>query len=214
LPLPEDVNKEVLQYLKYHDDYNEIEYLAECPENHNVILSDSFEKELFKEFDEYHTLQYLRLTILLLQLGSNINKKKVALSVKDKVIRLTIEEYVDQLDDENNWDEDEIQEIKCKSRQAVQLIKSIEEEIEQEGEFEEINGIQFHSNEDIEVNQDNQYEEIEQEEDDDDEQQEQQQGQEQNQQDLNNIQEIEDEQNSNYDEEKGGNENDFEQKFE
>ncbi|KAA6310888.1 MAG: hypothetical protein EZS28_056226, partial [Streblomastix strix] len=31
LPLPEDVNKEVLQYLKYHDDYNEIEYLAECP---------------------------------------------------------------------------------------------------------------------------------------------------------------------------------------
>ncbi|KAA6365743.1 MAG: hypothetical protein EZS28_038730 [Streblomastix strix] len=149
LPLPEDIKKQVLQQLKYHDDFDEIAYLAECPENHDVILSDSFVNELFKEFREYDTLQYLRLTILLLQLGSNPNKKKVALSVKDKVIRLTIDEYVDQLDDKYNWDEDKIQEINSNSRQAVQLIKSIEEEIEQEGEFEEINGIQFHINEDI-----------------------------------------------------------------
>ncbi|KAA6373504.1 MAG: hypothetical protein EZS28_030968, partial [Streblomastix strix] len=132
LPLPEDDKKQVLQQLKQHYAFDEIAYLAECPENHDDILSDSFENQLFNEKVEFQTLQYLRLTILLLQLGSNNNKKKAALSVKDKVIRLTIDEYVDQLDDKYNWDEDKIQEIKYNSRQAVQLIKLIEEEIEQE----------------------------------------------------------------------------------
>ncbi|KAA6372642.1 MAG: hypothetical protein EZS28_031831, partial [Streblomastix strix] len=117
-PLPEGIKKQVLQQLKDNLYFVYIAYLAECPENHDEILSNSFENQLFSEGDEYHTLQYLRLAVLLLQLGSNPNKKKVALSVKDKVIRLTIDEYVDQLDDENKWDEGVAQEIKSKSKYA------------------------------------------------------------------------------------------------
>ncbi|KAA6396857.1 MAG: hypothetical protein EZS28_007620 [Streblomastix strix] len=107
LPLPEDIKKQVLQQLKDNLYFVYIAYLAECSENHDEILSNSFENQLFNEEDEYVTVEYLRLAVILLQLGSNPNKKKVALSVKDKVIRLTIDEYVDQLGDENKWDEDE-----------------------------------------------------------------------------------------------------------
>ncbi|KAA6383927.1 MAG: hypothetical protein EZS28_020546 [Streblomastix strix] len=152
LPLPEDIIKEVIEALFHQCNIEQISLLAESQDNHDVILSNQFEQELFKEELGGFQLECLCLSLNILRLGSYSNKKKVALSVKDKVIRLTIDEYIDELGEEYYWDDNILQEIKSKAELAVQLIKSIEEEIEQEGDFEEINGIQFKHNELIEDN--------------------------------------------------------------
>ncbi|KAA6375146.1 MAG: hypothetical protein EZS28_029328 [Streblomastix strix] len=59
LPLPPEIKNNVIQKLKQNHIY-ELSLLSECPENHDAILANDFEKKLFQD-DEY-TLDFCLLS--------------------------------------------------------------------------------------------------------------------------------------------------------
>ncbi|KAA6399944.1 MAG: hypothetical protein EZS28_004528 [Streblomastix strix] len=137
LPLPPDIRKDIIEKLKIDSDFDELAFTAECQDNHDAILNGNYENQIFKY--ESDALKYLQLIYHILKYGSNKNKKKVALAVKVKVERLLIDEYLDELIEKYYWNEQKIKEIKPKAKEVLSLIKTVEESIEYEGEFEEIN---------------------------------------------------------------------------
>ncbi|KAA6385427.1 MAG: hypothetical protein EZS28_019044 [Streblomastix strix] len=134
LPLPPDIKKDIIEKFK-PDEIEELAFIAECPDNHDAILDGNYENNLFQK--ENKSFYYLLLTHNLLQFGSNANKKRVALAVKDKVEIFIIDEFLDEFIQEYSWIQRD--QIKSKAKEALSLIKTVEELIEQEGEFEEIN---------------------------------------------------------------------------
>ncbi|KAA6372310.1 MAG: hypothetical protein EZS28_032163 [Streblomastix strix] len=134
LPLPPDIKKEIIELLKPAF-IEELAFIAECSDNHDAILNGNYENNLFKYYSD--TLEYLQLTYYLIKFGSNANKKRVALAVKDKVERFIIDDYLDEFIQEYSLIQRDL--LKSEAEEVLSLIKTVEELIEQEGEFEEIN---------------------------------------------------------------------------
>jgi hypothetical protein len=65
-------------------------------------LEESFENELLKS--SFHSLYDLKLTYNLLKYGSNSNKIKVALAVKDKVEKFADDEYLEEFNNSMEYD--------------------------------------------------------------------------------------------------------------
>ncbi|KAA6375713.1 MAG: hypothetical protein EZS28_028760 [Streblomastix strix] len=154
----EDEAKQILSAFAYPDKMKEIMKIGRIVQNrtnHDAILDGSFENDIFKY--EYKSLNYLQLTYNLLKFGTNANKKKVALAVKEKVERLQINEYVNELINEYTLIKKD--QLTSKTQEVIVLIKTIEESIEEEGEFEEINAHNIWNQTKEENNNDNDDEE-------------------------------------------------------
>ncbi|KAA6399170.1 MAG: hypothetical protein EZS28_005296, partial [Streblomastix strix] len=124
----------VIEYLKFKS-YELLALIAECQDNHDAILKEKFENKIFE--CECQTLDDLQLTYNLLKFGTNVNQKKVALAVKEKVERLLIDEYVNELKRNHYWINKD--QLASQAKEIIEQIRTIEEAMEQEGEFEEIN---------------------------------------------------------------------------
>ncbi|KAA6378885.1 MAG: hypothetical protein EZS28_025587 [Streblomastix strix] len=136
LPLPQDIAKEIIKQLKNEINFNELALLAECPENHKAILHDCYELELFNDEDLIgSSLQQLNLVKNILKYGSFNNKKKVALAIKVKIENLINQSDIYFDDEEDDWDI----KVRQKAKQVLSLIISVEEQIEEQGEYEEMN---------------------------------------------------------------------------
>ncbi|KAA6397643.1 MAG: hypothetical protein EZS28_006832 [Streblomastix strix] len=178
LPLPQDIDKEIIKQLKNEINFNELALLAECPDNHKAILHDCYELELFNDEDLIgFSLQQLNLVKNILKYGSFSNKKKVALAIKVKIENLINQSDIYFDDEEDDWDI----KVSKQAKQVLSLIISVEEQIEEQGEYEEMNATQINTKkndddeeEDIDqlfnkiYNMDNIEEDEEEEEDNDD----------------------------------------------
>ncbi|KAA6356049.1 MAG: hypothetical protein EZS28_048424, partial [Streblomastix strix] len=102
---------------------SQLTLVAECPDNHETILTNDFENNFFE--DESIPLLYLNLTLMLFKNGSNESKEKVADAIKYKVQALTNFDFIDQMAISCNWDE----ELKQNIKQKILDLKSIIEEI-------------------------------------------------------------------------------------
>ncbi|KAA6355898.1 MAG: hypothetical protein EZS28_048575, partial [Streblomastix strix] len=100
-----------------------ISHLAECPDNHDAILANEFEKKLFE--DDSCVIEYLQIAYFILYLGSEENKQRVANAVKDKVKRLADNKTLQELGKEQNWNEQTKKDIQIIVEQLYQLIKEI-----------------------------------------------------------------------------------------
>ncbi|KAA6376339.1 MAG: hypothetical protein EZS28_028134 [Streblomastix strix] len=78
-----------------YPNFIQLSILSECSDNHDSILSDGFERDLFK--DEFNVYESLRITYCLLLFGSEEVKILITQSVKHKILELTSEGYFEQL---------------------------------------------------------------------------------------------------------------------
>ncbi|KAA6378351.1 MAG: hypothetical protein EZS28_026119 [Streblomastix strix] len=102
LPLPPIIRKEIVDLLKIVSDFEQLAFLAESQENHDAILEENFESELLKS--KFHTIDDLKLIYNLLKYGSNSNKIKVALAVKDKVEKFADDEYLEEFNNSMEYE--------------------------------------------------------------------------------------------------------------
>ncbi|KAA6378127.1 MAG: hypothetical protein EZS28_026347 [Streblomastix strix] len=166
-PLPEQIGNDVIQTLKNENNpyYDELAFLCEFPDNHNLILVDEFEKSLFKDVkSKFEIVEQLQFIIPILHLGSEENKKKVALQIQKKIKKLANDENLQKLAKKHLWEEKYKEQISIKSKEINIMIKNIIGYEENDNEEEE--------NDDEEEEDDDEEEEEDvdddQEEDDDD----------------------------------------------
>ncbi|KAA6381144.1 MAG: hypothetical protein EZS28_023331 [Streblomastix strix] len=141
-PLPKEISFKVVEQLNSLSLLMiNISHLAECPDNHDAILANEFEKKLFE--GDSNIIEYLQITYLILHLGSEENKQRVANAVKDKVKRLTDYKTLQELGKEQIWNKKTKKGIQAKAKESYQLIKEIiggkenEEEAAQEEDQDE-----------------------------------------------------------------------------
>ncbi|KAA6357734.1 MAG: hypothetical protein EZS28_046739, partial [Streblomastix strix] len=166
-PLPELIRKDVIEQLKDQSHFNGITLLAECPDNHTAILEDDFASCLFIE--EWMSLGYLHLTLLFLHARHYLNSKKIVFAVRDRIERLTQDEYVDYIGRDHDWDDLKKTELKSKAKEAFDLINEVEEIIEEQGEYEQIDADQFIAELNYEEEEEDEEEEEEKQEEDEEE---------------------------------------------
>ncbi|KAA6371858.1 MAG: hypothetical protein EZS28_032615, partial [Streblomastix strix] len=134
---------EIVDVFKEQKEIKKLSLLAENSDNHDAILSNDFEKQLFEK--EWKSLDDLKLIIPLLKFGSYKNKKKIVLSVKQYVEKLTNDQFVKEITDEYSWI-DKKDQIYPRAKKAFALVRKGEGMIEEEGGYEEIDAIQMFSN--------------------------------------------------------------------
>ncbi|KAA6370082.1 MAG: hypothetical protein EZS28_034391, partial [Streblomastix strix] len=134
LPLPTEINEEIIKGIKSskYPDFEQLALLGECPENHDAILANNFEKNLFK--DEFNTLESLHIAQSLILFGTEDNRTKVAFTIKDRVKKLAEEKYENELGEMFVliFDEDKKSEISEQAKNVLSLIVSIEENIKEQ----------------------------------------------------------------------------------
>ncbi|KAA6392654.1 MAG: putative NEK protein kinase [Streblomastix strix] len=134
-PLPKEISFKVMEQLNSQLLFLiSISHLAECPDNHDAILTNQFEKKLFE--GDSNIIEYLQITYLILQLGSEENKQRVANAVKDKIQRLTDYITLQKLGKEQIWNKKTKKGIKDIVNELYQLIKKVIGEKENEEELE------------------------------------------------------------------------------
>ncbi|KAA6399517.1 MAG: hypothetical protein EZS28_004961 [Streblomastix strix] len=124
-PIPPDIGNSIVQRIKKNNDVDDLIYLAECPANHDFILSDDYEKKIFIE--EEDTYKKLQIVHLILKNGSDQNQKRISIGVKKKVKKMTNDEYLNELSEScsDKLDQEQKQQIKQKAQQVAELIKQI-----------------------------------------------------------------------------------------
>ncbi|KAA6403975.1 MAG: hypothetical protein EZS28_000501 [Streblomastix strix] len=142
--LPPDIKKEVIFELETSQDLDDIALLAENPYNHDIIFTKELEKKMFSDFQyPYQLDQYLQLALLFLKLGSDTIRKRITISHKEQIEILTKDKCLNEMiEDYQYWDEEDRDKIMSKAQLIFPMIKKVEEQIEQDGEFEEINAKQ------------------------------------------------------------------------
>ncbi|KAA6360886.1 MAG: hypothetical protein EZS28_043587, partial [Streblomastix strix] len=156
LPLPIEIRSKVIQCLKNYEDIDNISLLAQNQENHDAILENSFEKFILK--NENKIFEYLHLIKFLLSIGSNQTKQKICDALREKVHKLTFDEYANQLDQRMMWDNDQLEEVKTRTTEINSMIETIDNQIndrikdKQEKDDVKVNNIEVEEIENIKEN--------------------------------------------------------------
>ncbi|KAA6366392.1 MAG: hypothetical protein EZS28_038081 [Streblomastix strix] len=118
-----------------YPNFIQLSILSECSDNHDSILSDGFERDIFK--DEFNVYESLRITYCLLLFGSEEVKILITQSAKHKILELTSEGYFDQL---NNtilllFDEEKRKMIKSIGEDIYAMLVVIEDQINEDDQL-------------------------------------------------------------------------------
>ncbi|KAA6383217.1 MAG: hypothetical protein EZS28_021256 [Streblomastix strix] len=99
IPLPQELKFDIINELKQSNNFEILALIAECLENHDDILTDNYELQLFE--NGQYNVKYLTLAHPLLQYGTYQNKRKVALAIKCNVGMFNEEnQFVEKMKDE------------------------------------------------------------------------------------------------------------------
>ncbi|KAA6359625.1 MAG: hypothetical protein EZS28_044848 [Streblomastix strix] len=129
-PLPSQIRKQVIDQLFEREDFDKLLLLAECRENQDDIIANDLGSQFNKDLGYFSTIDIIHLINKILELGSNSNKAKIALATNKKLYILT---------------NDEEEKIRKKSIKTMKIIVDIFEQVEEEGQFEDIDAISIHS---------------------------------------------------------------------
>ncbi|KAA6392428.1 MAG: hypothetical protein EZS28_012044 [Streblomastix strix] len=120
-PLPNEVRQDVIENMNKDENLKEVAFLAECPENVDTILINEFEKRFFQR--EKDSLLYLHLIKILLNNASDENARKIAITTKQKVVRLTNDKYLNEYEIVYVWPKKEI--LKAKAQELLVMINDV-----------------------------------------------------------------------------------------
>ncbi|KAA6378126.1 MAG: hypothetical protein EZS28_026346 [Streblomastix strix] len=124
--LPEEIKQQVIKTYKERSWFDQLAILAECEDNHDMILEDEFEKKLLEDFENhYEIIQQLHFIIPILHLGSEENKKKVALQIKKKIKKLSNDKNIQKFAKKHLWKEKDKEKISVQSKEILIIIKEI-----------------------------------------------------------------------------------------
>ncbi|KAA6399971.1 MAG: hypothetical protein EZS28_004510 [Streblomastix strix] len=95
-PLPQNSGPEIINQLKsiYNNSQQYIELLADCPDNHDMILDNDYELKILSQEDNLVPSLHLLLTLLLV--GSERNNQIMIYALKDKVKLLSYYSYLNE----------------------------------------------------------------------------------------------------------------------
>ncbi|KAA6392762.1 MAG: hypothetical protein EZS28_011709 [Streblomastix strix] len=136
LLLPSEIKNDVINELKLKDKYDFLALLAECQDNHDAIMANDLEYQLFQFENKQKTIPSLRLTLQLLRFGEESKKRKIALAVKWDMEILTDNKYLDKREGKLYSTDVEKEQIKAKAQEGLAMIKAIIGDDEKTNEFE------------------------------------------------------------------------------